>query len=344
MAAAFIEIFGETLYYKYVGSLPETNKDLTGRTVIVTGSNGGIGLEATKLFYRMNPARLILAVRSTSKGQEAKTTIETERKETTKTSVEVWELDMGLFESVKRFAKRCHDELERVDIFLENAGVGRGPWSVTKDGWETCLQVNVISTYMLAALMAPLLQKTSKLPDSNPATPLKPHLVIVASDVHPFARFPERNTSNILAALNDQANFSMVDRYNLTKLLNVILTRRLASSTFWSSGDYSKDDIVVCCVNPGLCRTDLLRRISNIGRVIVYTLFGRPASEGAKNHVWACLTDEIPTGSYISQCRVAKTFGMANTLEGEQAEKRVWNEIADLVTKMAPETTSVWDV
>jgi retinol dehydrogenase-12 len=40
----------------------------------------------------------------------------------------------------------------------------------------------VISTYMLAALIAPLLQKTSKLPDPNPVTPLKPHLVIVASD------------------------------------------------------------------------------------------------------------------------------------------------------------------
>jgi retinol dehydrogenase 12 len=39
-----------------------------------------------------------------------------------------------------------------------------------------------MSTYMLAALMAPLIQKTAKLPDPNPTSPLKPHLVIVASD------------------------------------------------------------------------------------------------------------------------------------------------------------------
>jgi retinol dehydrogenase 12 len=137
MAAAFLEIFSETLYYKYIGSLPETSKDLTGRVIIVTGANGGIGLEAAKFFYKMNPARLILAVRSLSKGQEAKKSIETEATVTVKTNVEVWELDMGSFESVKRFAKKCVDELERVDILLENAAIGRGPWSATQDGWET---------------------------------------------------------------------------------------------------------------------------------------------------------------------------------------------------------------
>jgi NAD(P)-dependent dehydrogenase (short-subunit alcohol dehydrogenase family) len=87
--------------------------------------------------------------------------------------------------------------------------------------------------------------------------------------VHPFARFPERNAPNALEALNNQATFDGNDRYMLTKLLTVILTRRLASSGFWSSEGYSKDDIVVCCVNPGLCRTDLLRRISSIGRTQV---------------------------------------------------------------------------
>jgi retinol dehydrogenase-12 len=137
MPSAFIEIFGSTLYYKWLSNLPETSKDLTGRTVIVTGANVGVGLEAARFFYNMNPARLIIAVRTISKGEEAKKEIESQSASTGKTNVEVWELDLGLFESVKRFAKRCNDELERVDILVENAALGEGPWSTTADGWES---------------------------------------------------------------------------------------------------------------------------------------------------------------------------------------------------------------
>jgi retinol dehydrogenase-12 len=137
MPSAFLEIFGSTLYYKWLSSLPEMSKDLTGRTVIVTGANVGVGLEAARFFCNMNPARLILAVRTTSKGEEAKKEIESQDSLARKTNVEVWELDLGLFESVKRFAKRCNDELERVDILVENAALGEGTWSTTADGWES---------------------------------------------------------------------------------------------------------------------------------------------------------------------------------------------------------------
>jgi retinol dehydrogenase 12 len=134
--SALIELLAETLYYKYIGTLPETTKDLTGRTLVITGSNVGLGLEAAKFFYKMNPARMILAVRTISKGEDAKKIIEAQTNSKGQTKIEVWELDMGLFESVKRFAKKCHDELDRVDVLLLNAAVGVSPWSVTRDGWE----------------------------------------------------------------------------------------------------------------------------------------------------------------------------------------------------------------
>jgi retinol dehydrogenase-12 len=142
---------------------------------------------------------------------------------------------------------------------------------------------------MLAALMAPILRKTAKLPDPNPGEPLKPHLVIATSDgichaflnaiyhahiffcrfvspVHPFTRFPQRTAPSILAALNEQATYDAPDRYALTKFLTVVLTRSIAASSFWSADGHSKDDVVVCCANPGFCRSELLRNVSNVQR------------------------------------------------------------------------------
>ena len=117
-------------------SLPEAIVDLRGRVVLITGANVGLGLEAAKRFYAMHPARLILAVRNTSKGESAKQEIIKSSPNVSTSSVEVWELDLASFESVNTFGRRCDTELERLDILLENGGLLSGKWSTTGDGWE----------------------------------------------------------------------------------------------------------------------------------------------------------------------------------------------------------------
>lgn len=108
---------------------------LAGCTVIVTGANTGLGFEAAKHFYAMNPERLILAVRRVSKGEESQKHILEEKRGATK--VEVWELDLMKFESVKVFANRAKRELEKVDVLLENAGVQFNAWATARDRCET---------------------------------------------------------------------------------------------------------------------------------------------------------------------------------------------------------------
>lgn len=124
-------------------ALPQLRINLTGRTVIVTGANVGLGFEAASSFYTMNPKTLILAVRSVSKGEDAKRAIieanssNDNNGQWAATKVEVWPLDLASFDSVKAFAARANKELDRLDILLENAGVGESPYTTTNDGWET---------------------------------------------------------------------------------------------------------------------------------------------------------------------------------------------------------------
>jgi retinol dehydrogenase-12 len=177
--------------------------DFTGKTVIVTGSNVGLGLEAARHFVRLNCAKLIIAVRTASKGQAAKESILSSTKRTDD-CIEVWELDLGNNASVKAFAKRAQS-LERVDALVENAGISTNNFNVA-EGHEMSLQVNVFGTFLLALLMLPKLRETEEKYNSTP------HLAIVSSEVHNFAGFKERNEEDIYAKLDSEKDFNAQDR------------------------------------------------------------------------------------------------------------------------------------
>lgn len=72
----------EFLYSQLFVRIPYPTRDFTNETVIVTGANAGLGLEAARHFTRLNAAKVILAVRSISKGEAAKQSIESSTKRT----------------------------------------------------------------------------------------------------------------------------------------------------------------------------------------------------------------------------------------------------------------------
>ena len=104
-----------------VPKYPATEVDFTGQTIIVTGSNVGLGKEAARHFVRLNADKVILAVRNLAAGDEAKQDIE--RSTGRPHGVcQVWHLDLASVASVKAFATRASTELARVDCLVENAG------------------------------------------------------------------------------------------------------------------------------------------------------------------------------------------------------------------------------
>lgn len=164
--------------------LPYPTKSFEDQTVIVTGSNVGLGLEAARHITRPGASKVILACRSIQKGQEALEDIE---KTTHRLGVcEVWQLDMEDFDSVKAFAKRA-EKLDRLDALLENAGVallgGSLSWS-KKANMETTIAINVVGTFLLTLLMLPILRK------SGEKYGIVPHLDVTSSEVHAWASHP----------------------------------------------------------------------------------------------------------------------------------------------------------
>lgn len=191
------------LYDQLITGLPIPQTSFSGQTIIVTGSNVGLGLEAARHFARLHAAKVILAVRNLEKGEAAKKSIEESTQRTG--VVEVWQLDLSSYESVKQFVKRA-EGLNRLDAIVENAGIATHKYRVSEDN-ESTITTNVVSTFLLALMILPKLRETAT------KFNVTPHLVIVSSEVHYFTSFPEKSSADIFKTLNDKETANMQDRY-----------------------------------------------------------------------------------------------------------------------------------
>jgi len=89
-------------------------------------------------------------------------------------------------------------------------------------------------------------------------------LVLTNSAAHYFANFRERTDPKPISALNDQARFRSLDRYPVTKLIEIFIVQKIASLSKASG-------IIVSTVNPGLCRTEIGKNTGIILRVIYWS-------------------------------------------------------------------------
>ena len=291
--------------------LPES-VSLDGKTALVTGANGGLGLETCKELCEHGLARLIITVRDVTKGETAKKQIVAQNADV---QVEVWNVDQESFESIKEFADRVA-QLDRLDIAILNAGVKMTTLSKSSTGHERnlqvrfssktrwqklgsapCTQVNHLGTALLSLLLIEPLQRTGT--ETSPA-----RLTIVSSETHFYSKFEEINAPNTLAHMDDEKSFgSGMDRYNTTKLLNVLWTRELSKRV--------GGNIIVDTVNPGSCQSNLHRH--NSSHALFVNLIGWTSTQGGH-----CLTDAAIQhgrdghGAYMSEQTIKRCDSAPN--------------------------------
>jgi retinol dehydrogenase 12 len=187
-------------------TLPVPKQSFAEQTIIVTGSNTGLGLEAARHLVRLGAAKVILAVRSIDKGNAAKASIEASTGR--KGVVEVWELDLARYASVRAFADKVNATLERLDVVVENAGVLTQQWGMAEDN-EITITVNVVSTFLLALLLLPKLRETSTRFAKDVV------LTFTGSFVHWITLFPERKAGHIFEETAKKEKARLWDRYGL---------------------------------------------------------------------------------------------------------------------------------
>lgn len=274
--------------------VPTGNSELPKQIFIVTGANTGLGFEASLHLARLGVGKLIMAVRTPSKGEDARQRILdlTRRPET---SIEVWPLDMDRYDSVKAFAARA-SELPRLDGVLANAGIMTNTFSWSED-IEKTLNVNVVSTCLLYLLLLP------KMHESSQKTGYSCRYVIPNSALHysaPTAELDPKQHS-ILNRLNDPEKADMAGRYPLSKLLMIYAVREFAER----SKSSEKGSCIINTTNPSFCKSNLANEFQASGGFKVFEkVVARTSEEGSRVLVHGLLAGRETNGQYLSNCRV----------------------------------------
>ncbi|KIW67798.1 hypothetical protein PV04_07025 [Phialophora macrospora] len=302
-------------------------RSFAGETVIITGSNTGLGKEAARHIARLGASKIILAVRNTKAGEDAKRDIE----KTTacdRSVIEVWPLDLASYDSVKAFADRA-SKLPRIDVLLENAGIAATKYSQA-EGHERTITVNVVSTFLLALLLLPKLKATARQFNTSP------RLVIVSSEVHAWTKFAEwqQPTDQIFPTLDGEKTANMGERYPTSKLLEVLVVRQLAPKLAGSG-------VALNMLNPGLCQSELSRESDSIVFDILKFFLARSTELGSRTLVAAAAAGPDSHGKYMTNGKVndGALSRFVKSKDGEVASEKVWHALSDILEMISPGVT-----
>ena len=237
--------------------------DLTGKTIVVTGANSGIGLEASRVFAAKG-AHVVLAVRDEAKGHRAAATLEG--------STEVLPLDLADLSSVRSFAERWSGD---IDVLVNNAGILVPPFALTADGFELQIGTNHLGHFALTNLLLPHITG---------------RVVTVASNSHRTGAldFDDLNWTT--------RKYSRPRAYADSKLANLLfsfeLQRRLSEDG---------SPVRSMAVHPGWAATNLgatsFSPLTRVGISILNRIVAQDAVTAATPTLFAA-TEPIPGGSY----------------------------------------------
>ncbi|MEI6754248.1 MAG: oxidoreductase [Paludibacter sp.] len=255
----------------------ENMPDLSGKTILVTGGNSGLGFEAVKAFA-LKGAFVVMACRSLAKGEEAKKQISGLNP---KANISVMELDLTDLKSIHSFVNQFKENHSRLDILLNNAGIMMVSYGLTKDGFENQMGTNHLGHFALTGQLLELLKTT---PHSR--------VVTVSSMAH---KSGVMDIDNLL--YENGKDYSPIKAYGRSKLSNLLFTYEL--QRFFEK---NKIDIIAVAAHPGVSDTNLFNHaapkwVMNLLRPLFLFMI-QPASMGALPEIRAAVDADVKGGQY----------------------------------------------
>lgn len=283
--------------------------DQSGKTIIVTGANTGLGFEAAKVLAGRG-ARVLLACRDQSRAEGA---IRRIGEAVPGADLSFLPLDQADLASVRAAAEQAAREA-RIDVLLNNAGVMYPPLTRTKDGFELQFGVNHLGTFALTGLLLPKLAET---PGSR--------VVVTASIAHRGGKLQWDD-------LDARKSYGRSRRYSDSKLANLLFTLELDKRLRAAGSPVS-----AVAAHPGVAPTELMRHVGAL-RVLtpLFGAFLNTAEHGAWPSLQAATDPAVQSGDYYGPQSLGGAKGKSGKAgrsaraSDPQAARRLWDASAEL--------------
>ncbi len=282
--------------------------DQSGKVVIVTGANSGIGYEAARALAKKG-ATVVMACRNLEKGEAAAKAIIDEGPTG---QVVLLHLDLADLSSVRRFADEFRAEYDRLDVLVNNAGIMAVPKGKTVDGFEMQIGTNHLGHYALSGLLIEMLKTTQNA-----------RVVTVSSYAHAMGKI---NFDD----LNSEKSYQRWSAYGRSKLANVLfgyeLQRRLAANGH---------PPISLVVHPGYAATNLQRNTGLFS--FANHFFAQSQEMGALSTLYAAVSPKMEGGEYIGPDGLLGQRGYPKVARSSRAShnglvaKRLW-EVSEELT------------
>jgi NAD(P)-dependent dehydrogenase (short-subunit alcohol dehydrogenase family) len=289
--------------------------DQSGRQVVVTGANSGLGLVTASELARAG-ASVVLACRNTAKGQQALARV---RAVAPGADARLEALDLADLGSVREFARRLNGQSQRLDLLINNAGVMAPPRRTTADGFESQFGTNHLGHFALTGLLLELLSEAPE-----------PRVVTLSSAAHRTGTIKfddlqrERGYNNWLA-------------YGQSKLANLMFCFELQRRA--TAADSRLRSLAA---HPGYSATNLqfagpAHFYERWLMVVGNRLIAQSAEMGALPTLYAATVPDLPGGTFVGPDGLAEArghpqiVGAAGRAYDEAAWRRLW-EISEQLT------------
>ena len=281
--------------------------DCAGQTVVVTGANSGIGLAATEALAAAG-AHVVMACRSVDDAESERERI---RSKIPGASLTVRELDLADLESVRSFADWAGDELGRIDVLCNNAGVMAIPRRETADGFETQFGVNHLGHFALTGL---LFERLRAAPD--------PRVVTQSSGIHARGEMDFDD-------LHGEDDYDRWEAYARSKLANLLFAYEL---------DRRYEGVTSVGCHPGYAATNLQyrgpeadgSRVRYYAMKVANALLAQSAEDGALPMLYAATADieggdHVGPGGFLNMRGPPETQPSADRSYDEATAERLWD-------------------
>jgi len=238
---------------------------------------------------------------------------------------------MSTLAGVKNFADRVEEEVKSMDYVLLNAGVMDRSFKMGQEGVEETLQVNVLSTALLAILLIEWLKVVGK---------GKAHLGFVTSGLHRGVKISSDSLwpqKQIIQHFSEAANWPKEGMYATSKLLEQYISLEVAK--------LATPEVTVVSMCPGIVKSDLGRsyRTNFLMVAAVYgfmVLVAKTTEAGARTLVLAALEEK--NGGYLTHYQSDEEYKKATqhniwSEEGQKMQATVWKEVCGILEEKYPE-------